>query len=82
MQNQPSNKLKMPDGITPLGMVQDASDVLIQTLTSLPEILLDISDSLSVIALYCEKKGLVEGIISNEELEGKDKPDNEPKPSN
>ena len=80
MQN-PSNKLKMPDGVTPLGMVQDASEILVQTLTALPEILLDIAGSLSVIALYCERKGLAEALLTDEDIEGKDGID-EPEPTN
>jgi hypothetical protein len=65
----------MPEGVSPLGPVADASEAFAKCLTAIPEILIDIEASLSVIALYCEKRGITDGIITNDELDGGEKHD-------
>jgi hypothetical protein len=39
-------------------------------LQAMTEMLNEIAGSLDVLAIYCEKKGVAEGILSNEDLDG------------
>jgi hypothetical protein len=74
-----SNKLKMPEGVGPQGPFMDMTEAYVKSVVAIPamlqgmtEILSDISDALSIFALYLEKKGLSEGTLSNEDLDNGD----------
>jgi len=77
-ENRNPHKLKMPEGVSPVGLVDSPQDAFVKMMTAIPEILLDIADSLSMIALYVEKRGFNEGVLTNEDIEGKEEPDAEP----
>lgn len=73
---QPSNKLKIPEGVGPAGPFMDMTEAYIKSVVAIPamlqaitETLMDISDSLSVFAIYLEKKGIAEGTLSNDDLD-------------
>ena len=63
------NVLKMPEGVASTGMVADMAEAYMKAVIALPEIMEDIADSMAVIALYCQKKGLNEGILTDDDLE-------------
>lgn len=63
------NVLKMPEGVSSAGMVADLTDAYIKAVISLPEIMEDVADSMAIVALYCQRKGVAEGIMSDEDLE-------------
>jgi hypothetical protein len=79
MQEKPSNILKTPEGVTNLGPIQDMADAYAKAIVSLPEILTAIADelremngALSMLALYAEKRGTVDGIIHPDDMEDDD----------
>lgn len=67
--------LKMPEGVSPNGPVQDISEACLKAIMALPEILTGIGEvlnqidsSLDTIALYFERRGVSEGHLSPEDL--------------
>jgi hypothetical protein len=77
-----SNKLLMPEGISAVGPVMDVQEAYVRSVMAIPEVLqhilatlMEINDSLGIMALYTEKKGLKEEIITAEDLEGGDDDD-------
>jgi hypothetical protein len=71
-----SNKLKLPEGVGPAGPYMDMTEAYVKSVIAIPamlqavtEALEDIGDSLSVFAIYLEKKGLAEGTLSNDDLD-------------
>jgi hypothetical protein len=66
------NKLHFPAGVTAQGPVSDLMEAQAKALLAIPELLADIAASQSVMALYYEKKGIAEGLLTNEDLEGGD----------
>jgi hypothetical protein len=73
LMNEPAegkNRLRVPAGMTAQGPVMDLMEAQAKAMLAIPELLNDIAGSLSVIALYCEKKGLTENLFTEEELEG------------
>lgn len=77
---QDPHELKIPKGISPVGPVQDMAEAYMKSIIALPEYLhaiMDelsgINDSLELLALYIEKKGLAEGTLTNEDLEREEK---------
>jgi len=66
------NRLRIPAGVSPQGAVMDIMEAQAKALLAIPELLNAILAELSVIALYCEKKGKIEGLITDEDLEGGD----------
>ena len=69
------NVLKMPEGVSSQGPVQDISEASLRALVALPEILInmtnvlnEIAGSLDTVALYTERKGLKEEYLSPEDL--------------
>ena len=73
--NNPPNRLRIPEGVSATGPVADITEAYVRAVIALPEILQDIGDSLALIAMYVEKKGLAEGILKNDDVDGGD--DNE-----
>jgi hypothetical protein len=68
------NQLHVPAGMTAQGPVMDIIEAQAKAMLAIPEWLADIAASLSVIALYHEKKGLQENLFTEEELEGGNEP--------
>lgn len=76
----PPNVLKSPEGVAPSGMIMDMSDMTeayVKAVIAVPDLLnmivegiAELTDTVSVLALYCEKKGLSEGILSPDDIEG------------
>lgn len=85
MNDKPSNKLNIPKGISTTGPVENITEAYVGSVMNIPEMLselnntlMEISDSLALLALYVEKKGLVEGVLHNDDLDNGDedgKPD-------
>lgn len=81
-----SNKLKMPEGVAPAGIYMDMTEAYVKSVIAIPallsaaiESLNDISDSLYVLSVYLEKKGIADGTMTEEDLDrddedGKDQP--------
>ena len=76
MNDPVSNKLKIPEGVGPAGPFMDMTEAYVKSVVAVPallqavvEALVDIGDSLSVLAIYLEKKGLAEGTLSNDDLD-------------
>jgi len=74
-----SNKLKMPEGVGPNGPFMDMTEAYVKSVVAIPamlqavtEALIDIGDSLGVLAIYLEKKGLAEGTLSNDDLDNEE----------
>lgn len=65
----PNNKLKLPEGVTAQGPVMDLAEAYMKAVVALPEILEDMVDAMNMVALYCERKGMQEGIISADDLD-------------
>jgi hypothetical protein len=75
----PPNVLKAPDGMAPSGMIMDMSDMTeayVKAVIAIPAMLnvlaegiAELTDTVSVLALYCEKKGLAEGVLAPDDLE-------------
>lgn len=75
-QPKPSNKLVMPEGVSSLGPVQDITEAYVKASIAVPELLVRIcdelagmNDSLSLLALYAERKGLEEKLITQDDLD-------------
>jgi hypothetical protein len=71
-----TNKLKMPEGVGPTGAYADMTEAYVKSVVAIPamlgamiETLEEISGALGMLALYLEKKGLAEGVISNDDLD-------------
>jgi hypothetical protein len=71
------NVLKMPEGVSSQGMVTDVAEAYAKSVIAIPEILslileemVSVSDSLSVLAIYAEKKGLSDGILGPDDIKG------------
>lgn len=82
---EPQNRLKMPEGVAMTGPVQDLTEAYVKAVVALPEMLnfiagelQGINDSLSLLSLYLERKGLSEKLFSDEDLkedgDGKQEP--------
>ena len=74
-----NHQLKMPAGVSATGPVQDVADAYVKAIIAIPELLniiagemQGINDSLSLIALYTERKGLSEKLLSEEDLKEPD----------
>jgi hypothetical protein len=70
--NADKNRLRVPAGVTPQGAVMDIMEAQAKALLAIPELLNAILGEMSVIALYLEKKGKAEGLLTDEDLEGGD----------
>jgi hypothetical protein len=57
-----------PEGVSAQGIVEDVAQAYMEAMISLPEILTRISEDLSVIALYFERKGKEEMLFTDEDL--------------
>jgi hypothetical protein len=68
MNDPKKNELRVPAGVTAQGAVMDIMEAQAKAMIAIPELLNAILGELSVIALYCEKKGKEEGLISDEDL--------------
>jgi len=66
------NRLQVPSGMTAQGPVMDLMEAQAKAMLAIPELLNDIAGSLAIIALYCEKKGISEGLFTEADLEGDD----------
>lgn len=81
-EKKPDNILKMPEGISPSGIVFDMSDMTeayVKSVMAIPALLEDLVegitgliDTLSVISLYYEKKGLADGVLAPGDIEEDD----------
>jgi hypothetical protein len=66
---------KLPEGELPGNIpVEVLTEAYARAMCALPDILEDIADSLSVISLYYEKKGIQEGLLTEEDLHASDEP--------
>ena len=79
MSEKPLNQLKMPEGVSSQGMVADVTEAYVKAVIAIPEILAlileemtAVSDALSVLAVYAEKKGLSDGILGPDDIKGDD----------
>lgn len=68
--------LKLPQGVSPMGPVKDLAEAYMKSVVALPEIFTafldrmeELSDSLAVLSLYAERKGIADGIIGKDELD-------------
>jgi hypothetical protein len=87
-EKKPDNILKIPEGMSPAGMIFDMSDMTeayVKSVMTIPEKLDDLVDEisglidvLSIITLYCEKKGLADGVLAPDDIE---RPDDGPEKS-
>jgi len=76
--------LQIPKTTPANGTVLDATEAYVKSVMVIPEILSEIhsrldeiAGALDMIALYAQKRGLIEGVITNEEvseIEGTDEP--------
>jgi len=83
-QEKPSNKLKMPEGVAPSGPVMDLAEAYMRAVVALPEVLeelVTIADSLYVLAVYAERRGRADGILSDEDLVREADDDKGPEPA-
>jgi hypothetical protein len=69
MNDPKKNELRVPAGVTAQGAVMDIMEAQAKAMLAIPEILNAILGELSVIALYYEKKGKAEGLITDEDLD-------------
>jgi len=76
MNETASNKLKMPTGVSSTGPFVDMTEAYVKSVVAIPaclqaltEVVAEMSDSLSVLAIYLEKKGLAEGVLNNDDLD-------------
>jgi hypothetical protein len=72
MNDPEKNRLRIPQGVSPQGAVMDIMEAQAKALLAIPELLNAILSEVSVIALYYERKGKAEGLLSDEDLEGGD----------
>lgn len=79
MDQKPGNKLVMPEGISPIGPYADMTEAYVKSVVAIPtiltamtEVMVEIADALGVLSLYLEKKGLAEGTLHNDDLDGND----------
>lgn len=70
-----SNKLKMPE-TPPVSVTVDATEAYVKSVMMIPGLLSelvdrldDVANALSIVALYCEKRGLNEAILAPDDLE-------------
>lgn len=77
--NKPENEniLKIPQGMASIGPVDNVTEAYLKSILALPDRLKEITDALdnidsnlSVIALYCEKKGLSENLFAPDDFDG------------
>jgi len=64
-----SNKLKLPEGVSSTGPYMDMTEAYVKAVIAIPAILAEISETLDFFALYIEKKGLSEGVLSPEDID-------------
>ena len=71
------NKLQLPEGVTPeeITAAANVTENYVQAVMAIPDalaelagILQEINNSLGMIALYAEKKGIKEGVIDDADL--------------
>jgi hypothetical protein len=63
------NRLRVPEGVSSQGAVYDIMEAQAKAMLAIPEYLKAIYGELSIIALYYERKGKAEGLITDEDLE-------------
>ena len=71
-----TNKLKIPEGVSSTGPFVDMQEAYVKSVVAIPavlqvivEILNEIADSLNLLSIYLEKKGIAEGTFTNEDLD-------------
>lgn len=70
MNEKQPNKLIMPEGVASVGAVKNITEAYMKSILAIPEMLSEISESLSLISLYFERKGIAESLFTKEELDG------------
>jgi hypothetical protein len=75
-----SNKLKIPEGVAPAGMIMnmdDMTEAYVKSMIAVPamlqgimEAVMEVADSLYVLNVYLEKKGISEGLLTEADLKG------------
>jgi hypothetical protein len=69
-------RLTMPSGVAPTGPVKDLAEAYMQAIVSIPLMIEnlersvnELTDAVGVLALYFQRKGISEGLMSAEEMD-------------